>query len=486
MATLQAEGISGEDLMERAATAATRRIQVLCAEHITFWILCGNGNNGGDGLVIARKLHQSGRDVQVFLLPVSSTETREFSLHVNRLDTLGIPYTKVTSPAHFPVEPSSLCVIDAVFGVGCNRPPEPWVASLISFVNAMRVQVISIDIPSGMYADAPQSSLDTIVKATYTLTFQAPKFNMLLPETGGYVGVWECLDIGLDRSYLRDVRTSTHYVNRDLVASWYISRPKYAHKGNFGHCLVMGGSKGMAGAAVLAAMGALRAGAGLVSAWVPQSAVAAMQCRLPEVMVPEGCGTDFPENKPDVTRYDVLVVGPGYGKHPKSAKLLAELLSSGKPMVLDADALNLLSDRKDLWSQIPSGTVLTPHPGELRRWIGSWTNDHEKLKKVQELAVQYGWVWVIKGAHTAILWQRMMYFNGSGNPGMATGGSGDVLAGIIGGLLAQGYPALQAAVTGVWVHGRAGDLAIRSSAEEALTASQITDFMGAVFRELKE
>ena len=486
--TILNQNISGNALMERAGDRVFEWLDHrLQGNPVQIHIFCGIGNNGGDGLVVARKLLESGYHVKAYVVDFGSKRSPDFLLNLDRIKSMK------HWPEHFngdsgevlPVIGPKDVVVDAIFGIGLNRPPSDWVAQIIRHINAAGAFVLSIDIPSGIFMEKATTKGSAVVQATHTLTFQIPKLVFFLPETGSFTTSWEVLDIGLDRDFLQQTEPEAILVGKSEALSLYRPRTRFSHKGTYGHALVIGGSYGKAGAARLASEACLVAGAGLVTAYIPQCAYQVLQTSLPEIMVL----TDTNETHISEISFDIkpqaIGIGVGMGKHPATVDAFrAFLRNTDIPLVIDADALNILSENKELLKDIPQNAVLTPHPKELERLIGPWDNDREKLDKGRTFSKTHGVVLVIKDAHTMVLHDDKLYVNSTGNPGMATGGSGDVLTGIITGLIGQGYPSLHAAVLGVYLHGKAGDLAAVRTGYEALRAGSIITALGDAFLDL--
>jgi hydroxyethylthiazole kinase-like uncharacterized protein yjeF len=393
----------------------------------------------------------------------------------------------MTSEKDFPKIEEEDIIIDAIFGIGLNRCLDTWVLKLIQYLNSLKSFKLAIDIPSGLYANDPQEDIEAVLKANHTLTFQAPKLSFFLPETGKLVTYFEVLDVGLDPEYLLETEPIANLISKEEALEFYKQREKFAHKGDYGHTLIVGGSYGKMGAAVLAAKGAFRAGAGLVSCFVPKCGYTILQTALPEAMVI----TD--KNEVSITSISidfepkVIGIGMGIGTATETMVALEELLKNTKsPMVLDADALNCISQKTSLLKIIPKKSILTPHLGELERLVGKWENDYDRLIKVKEFSRKYEVIVVVKGANSMIVNDDILFINTSGNPGMATAGSGDVLSGVICGLLSQGYEPLIAAVFGVYLHGSAGNLITQEIGFEALMASDISNYLGKAYLALFE
>ncbi len=359
-------------------------------------------------------------------------------------------------------------------------------ADLIAYLNQSKAIRVAIDIPSGLFADQP-SALGFIFKADYTLTFQFPKLAFLFPENDPYVGRFEVLDIGLHPRYCEEVETPNLLTTKVMVKPILHNRTKYSHKGTYGHALLIAGSEGKTGAALLGAKACLRTGVGLLSVHLPKVAQLPLQTAIPEAMIDgdasDTCFTMFQH----LDAFTAVGVGPGLGKADDTVRALKRLIQEVQvPLIMDADALNILSDNPTWLPFLPAKTILTPHPKEFERLIGKTSTSFERLEKQRELSVKNNLIVVLKGAHTSITFPNgTCFFNTTGNPGMATAGSGDVLTGIILSLLAQRYSPEEAAVLGVYLHGLAGDLAAEEIGQEALIASDITEHLGKAYSALR-
>ncbi|RIV45038.1 NAD(P)H-hydrate dehydratase [Flagellimonas pelagia] len=484
--TIQKQQISSEELMERAATKLFDWIHArLRGTHVTLKLFCGIGNNGGDGLVLARLLHEHGYTIQVYVVNFSEKRSKDFLLNLERLKSAKLWPDFLSSESELPAISTDDIVIDAIFGIGLNRAPNTWVGNLIMHINNSRAFVLSVDIPSGLPTDKCPWNPDYAIRASYVLTFQAPKLVFFLPETGVFVNQWEVLDIGLAPEYLQTTETDFELIGRPEVLPLYRPRLKFSHKGNYGHAIMVGGSYGKIGAVQLASDACLTSGSGLVSSYVPRCGYQAIQTALPEVMVLTDDGEKMISEISFPFDPTVVGIGMGIGLDKITANAFAALLKTmDKPMVIDADGLNILAQNPKMMKDVPELSVLTPHPKELERLVGKWTDDFEKLAKVKAFSTHYNVVVVIKGAHTITVYKDKGFVNTTGNPGMATAGSGDVLTGMITGLMAQGYPSLHAAIFGVYLHGLAGDLGVSENGYEALKASTIVANIGNAFMEL--
>ena len=485
--TIAHEPVSSEALMERAAAAAYKRIVSLYGRHPEFVVFCGMGNNGGDGLVIARLMASRNVTVRTVVVNTGGNPSPDFSLNLKKLNEM-----RRQQPLHVshisempPILPGMI-VVDAIFGSGLNRPAEGLAAEIIQTINQSRNEVIAIDIPSGLFGEDNSQNTGPVIEASCTLTFEFPKLSFFFPENGRYTGRWEVVPIGLHPDYIRETEADKYWVLRDDCRPLLRQRKIFSHKGDFGHALLIAGSYGKAGAAVLAASSCMHSGAGLLTVHAPRSINVVMQTAVPEAMFSADEGEMVVSGIPDVQKYNAVAAGPGLGSGKETESALKLLLQSHPgPMVLDADALNIRAANKTWMAFLPPSAILTPHPGEWRRLSGESIHSSGRLEKQIEMSVRFGIIIILKGAFTCIsLPSGKCYFNSTGNPGMATAGSGDVLTGILLALLAQGYKPAEAAILGVYLHGKAGDLAAARHGHEALTASDITEMLGRAFRSL--
>lgn len=478
--TIRHEPVASIDLMERASRAFVDWFTLRVETAKKIGIVCGTGNNGGDGLAIARMLHEWSYSVHVWIVEGGVPASDDFHVNLERLPQK-IDKKEWRSEADEVSFTDCDVLIDALFGSGLSRPAAGIYAKVIDRMNASRALCIAVDIPSGLMADSHSSG--SIVKADYTISFQLPKLAFFLPEAYTFTGEWVVVDIGLDKDFIRKSETVHHYIRLKDVRKVIRPRAKYDHKGTFGHALLIAGSYGKMGAAVLAARAALRAGLGLLSAHIPECGYQIMQTSVPEAMAQVDGHPHYFSELQDLQPYSTLGIGPGLGQNAATRTALAKTLENFRqPVVLDADALNILGRDRHLLNLIPPGSLLTPHPKEFERLTSPWKDDFERLEMLKQLAVTLKAVVVLKGAHTAIATEKgRIYFNSTGNPGMATGGTGDVLTGILTGLLAQKYTPIEAAVAGVFIHGLAGDLAVQECGMDALIASDLIDHIPAAF-----
>ncbi len=483
--TISHEPIASIDLMERASQAFVDWFVEQFPHAPGVKVCCGLGNNGGDGLAIARLLSNLHYQVEVWVVRYAEGTSADFATNAERLKRLFTPH-EIRSEADVPALSADDLVIDALFGSGLSRPLEGLAARVVEAINGSGATVVAVDVPSGLFVDAPSTG-PHIVKATHTVSFQLPKLSFLLPQSAPYVGDWHVVDIGLHPRAIAQAQTPYHYVEESYLKTLVRRRPKFAHKGLFGHALLVAGSHGKMGAAVLAARACLRSGVGLLTLHVPWSGYEIMQISAPEAMCLVDTQGQYVSEVGDTTAFNTIGIGPGLGTKLETGTAFEKLLQrTTAPMVMDADALNLLAKYPDLLPLLPPGSVLTPHPKEFERLTQKADHDYHRLELLREFARKHQVVVVLKGAHTATAWPTgEVYFNIAGNPGMATGGSGDVLTGIITALVAQHYPPGEAAVLGVYLHARAGDLAADARGYSALVASDLIEFLPGAFGAFK-
>jgi NAD(P)H-hydrate epimerase len=487
--TIEHEPISSAYLMKRAADTVAAWV----AEHAPFnasvKVLAGSGNNGGDALVVAQRLSEAGFSVECFLFNQTQKLSPDCTFYKEQIGNgTSLHFKEVTNSGFLPELKSSDWVIDGLFGTGLNRPLEEPFTSLIRHINNSGATVVSIDIPSGLFGeDNRQNNPEHCIHATYTLSFQFPKLAFLFAENNKVVGDWQVLPIGLHPQAIEKCQTAYTFATCEEMAQLLKSRDRFAHKGTFGHALLAGGSKGKMGAVVLAAKSCLRSGVGLLTVHIPASGNDILQISVPEAMTIPDEGENFITSVQPGEKIDAVGVGCGMGTSAEAAQALHQLLQAcEKPMVIDADALNILAQHPEWIKLIPAKSILTPHPAEFDRLSGKSTTGYERLEKARDFAVKNKITVVLKGAYTAIInTSGEVSFNSTGNPGMATAGSGDTLTGILLALQAQGYNAFEAARLGVFLHGMAGDIAARTIAFESITAGDITANLGCAFNELR-
>ena len=483
--TIRYEPIASIDLMERAANAFVNIFtQLKSVNRIALiHIFCGPGNNGGDGLAVARLLFHKAYNVKVYVCRIGSASSDDFNANWNRLpDLLQKRTTEIHKNDLLDLSLHGV-IIDGIFGSGLSRPLSGYWADLVNVLNESPTLKVAIDIPSGVFADQSTKGHPAF-QAMHTISFQLPKLAFFFTENYQFIGKWNIVPIGLDPFFIKDANTDHIYIEDDFVKTLLKTRGKYDHKGIFGHALLIAGSEGMAGAAVLATKAALRSGAGLVNVHVPQRLYAILQSSCPEAMCSLDEHPTLFSKVPDLIQYNAIGIGPGLKTEDATAAALGSLLEAvSDPIVIDADALNLLALHPELMDLIPPHSILTPHPGEFKRLFGCSANDFERLELQKQMSKKYDVNILLKGAHSCLTAPSgQVYFNSTGNPGMAKGGSGDVLTGLITGLLAQqGYAPKDAAIVGMYAHGKAGDEAAKTVGQSALIASDIIEYLKAIF-----
>lgn len=486
--TIIHEPIASIDLMERAAHALTTAITWRWDTSFQVVVFAGPGNNGGDALAVARMLAQKNYAVEVFLFNTKGKLSDECQTNLDRLKTCGsIYFTEISTQFDPPFLSEKHLVIDGLFGTGLNKPLNGGFAAVVKYINASKAQVVSIDIPSGLMGEDNTYNIRTnIIHADVTLSIQLPKLSFFFPENESIVGEWELLDIGLKQSYIDAAETPYSIIEEEEIRQLIKPRKRFAHKGCFGHGLLIAGSYGMAGASILAARACLRSGVGLLTVHVPIRNHDLLQSTVPEAIVQTDIHEHYFAQPTDLNRYKALAIGPGIGQEEDTAlAMMEQIQGSMLPVVLDADAINILSSHRNLLSRIPKRCILTPHLGELERLIGKCMDTYERLTKVKELATYLQSYIIIKGAWSTIVTpEGKFYLNPTGNPGMATAGSGDVLTGILLGLLSQGISQEDACKLGVYIHGLAGDIAASELTETAITASDIIQHLPAAWKKI--
>lgn len=486
--TIAHEPISSIDLMERAATKLFHHIVAKYPYAKCFAVYAGPGNNGGDGVALARMLAQIGYHVKLHILG-SANYSSDIQVNIKRLEMQGVVTPNyILNESDFPASDPDTIVIDALFGSGLSRPLDGVAAKLVDHINSLSSAVVAIDIPSGLFGeDNPSPNPNPVVKASFTLTLQFTKLSFIFPENEKFVGKWAVVDIGLHRKIIEEEFTPYIYVDFEIVKQHYTPRGIFSHKGTFGHALIIAGSRGMMGASTLSVNACLRAGAGLVTAHIPQVGYSIMQSQAPEALVQLDEDTNHFSKVHDITKYSAVAVGPGIGQDEITVNAFRNLIGSVNiPIVIDADGLNILSKHKDLLDLLPANTILTPHVGEFNRLFGHASSGCKRLILAIEMAAKYNVIIVVKGAFTQVVCPSgMVYVNSTGNAGLATGGSGDVLTGIIAGLLAQGYSPESACVVGVYIHGLAADLVAQSVSQTSMVATDLLCYIGKAFSHLE-
>lgn len=485
--TMELEGISSLELMDRAAYAIFERIVSVVSRTCKIMVVAGPGNNGGDALAIARLLEKERYAVKTCVCNFGKKLSEDESIQLDRLKDLSP--TNILQPET--AEGMDACkefdvIIDGLFGSGLSRPLEGNFAAAVRWMNSQNAIIISIDMPSGLLGERNnENNVQNIVRANLVIGLQFPRLSYLLAENEPFICEWQLVDIGIKPQVIYDLNTDFNITELSEIRSILHERKKFSHKGKYGRCLLISGSYGMAGASILASRGVLRTGAGLLTVRIPSEIMTILQTSVPEAMVQTyECG-EFWDDACSADAWSAIAVGPGLGKSPsKRASLLRLLKKKPKKLLLDADALNLIAEDNSLIGLIPENTIITPHPGEYDRLSGkTFSNGYDRLEDAISFAVKYHLNLVLKGAYTACINPSgKCHFNSTGNPGMATAGSGDVLTGIIVSLLAQGYSPEDACKLGTFIHGLSADLALDRQSEESLLSGDIADNMGKAFK----
>lgn len=489
--TIEHEPIAAVDLMERAATAVAGAIAAEWNSATPIVVFAGPGNNGGDALAVARILDDRGYRVDTFLFNVHNQLSEECAYNKERLEESNIrgTFNEITSDFDPPKLTADTVVVDGLFGSGLNRPLAGGFASLVRYINQSAARVVSIDMPSGLMSeDNTANDMHNIVKADLTLTLQHKKLVMLLADCQQFIGKVRVLDIGLSEDYVAETACRYEMLDSGYVKRQMMGRGDFAHKGTMGHALLIAGAYGMAGAATLAAKACLRSGVGKVTAVTPRCNYNIMQISVPEAVVMLDREDYFSESVP-TDGIAAVGIGPGLGTQEGSAlAMMAQIQQAQCPLVLDADALNMLGEHGTWLDQLPEQIIMTPHPREFDRLLGVKSrSDYERLHSAQEMAADLKAYILLKGHHSALcLPDGCVIFNTTGNSGMATAGSGDVLTGVITALLARGYNRKHACLTGMYLHGLAGDMAAERLGKESLMASDIINFLPKAFKTLMD
>lgn len=479
--TIENEPIKSIDLMEYAAKEFCNELEKLIDKDAALNIFCGPGNNGGDGLAIARIAEESFRKVSIFIL-TSQKYSDDFEKMLKRQKKWGDSKLRyIENENDFPSLHSKEknpepVIIDALFGLGINKSLNGLAAQLVNYLNVQNALRISVDIPSGLYADENINGIS--IHAHHTITFQSPKLSFFFPENYLSVGEWKAKDIGLDQKFINSLDCKNYLVEAADISQKIIPRKKFDHKGTFGHAFIHAGSEGKMGAAILCARACVNTGAGLTTLHIPKNQFSTINISVPEVMTEDYTATI------DYSKYNAFAFGPGSGTDDDARKIFLQLLPQIKsPCVLDADALNILATEKEYWKLIPKNSVLTPHIKEFERLAGKTNTWEERHNKQVELSQQHSVYIILKGAYTCITTpEGKSFFNPTGNPGMAKGGSGDVLTGMIVSLLAQKYSVKDACIIAVFLHGLAADIAVENGSKHSLTASEMIDNISLSFK----
>lgn len=468
--TISNQPISSLELMEQAAHSFVKALTPKVTKKDKIIVVCGTGNNGGDGFAIARILQKKGLNATAVLLKHSNTLSPNCKINYQKVKKA----SEVCNAKQMPNLSTYTVIVDAIFGYGLNRTIDNWLAEIIQQINQANAIVYSVDIPSGMFCDGIVTN-GSCIKSTLTLSFQQPKLAFFFSENIACIPKFKVLDIGLDTNFIAQQPSNYYLLN--AIHKKVKTRPRFSHKGTYGHAFIIAGALGKMGAAILSSKACLRSGAGLVTTHIPRCGYSSIQSSIPEAMCICDTANHEITNPSIQENYQAIAVGPGIGTSPATQKMLQALLQqASKPLVIDADALNIISNNQALIQLLPANSILTPHPKEFERLVGKWGNSKEKFSLLQQFAATTNCVVVLKDAYTTIATPSgKLFFNTKGNAGMATAGSGDVLTGIITGLLAQGYPPLEAAQIGVYFHAKSGNKAAKKKGLNAIIASDIIE-----------
>lgn len=487
--TIDNEPVRSTDLMERAASAIFEWVIFNIEKDASVVIFAGPGNNGGDGLALARMMSEARYSPVLCYVNFTDNTTGDWKINMERLEKAGVHIINASSVEHFPVLSYETLVIDAIFGTGLSRKLEGLPSAAVKYINQAGARIIALDCPSGLFSeDNTGNDTDSIVRADITLTLQFPKISFYMADNYQYTGDYITLPIGLHPRAIREKSTGYFALDSHIIKPLLKSIGKFDHKGSNGHGLIVAGSCGKFGASVLSSRAALRTGLGLLTVHMPGSAADIIHGAIPEAMVQCDQSDILISCICDMQKYDAIGVGPGLGTKPNTVKAIQELLKKYRgPMVVDADAINIISSNREFLKYLPKNTILTPHPGEFDRLAGKSDSSYGRLTKQQDLARETGCIIILKGANTSIVFpDGRTWFNTTGNPGMATAGSGDVLTGMVLSLLTQGYSPSDAALISVYVHGFAGDLASERIGYESLIASDIINNIGPAFKSIRK
>jgi NAD(P)H-hydrate epimerase len=486
--TIANEPIASIDLMERAATELYKSISTnLIWVNQKLIIFCGTGNNGGDGLALGRMFTENGYDVITAFCKFTDNISNDCKINLERLQKTNDAKILVVEDADNLPNVEDRIIIDCLFGTGLTRKVEGKYADIINYINDSGNKVFSVDIPSGLFGEDNLTNEGAIIKADETFTLAYPPLAYFFASTNKYFGYLNILDIGLLQEAENKITTPYINVERDDALKLRRYRSRFGHKGNYGHSLLIAGSFTKAGAAVLSAKACMRGGTGLLTVHVPSKLVDVLQISVPEAMISVDQNQTCFSGISDFEKYSAVCIGPGLGTDKKTVAAFAEFVKNCKsPLVVDADGLNILAMQPELINLLKPGTVLTPHPKEFERLFGKFESEFQCIEFMRDFSKRTGIIVIRKDGITAIsTGEGQVFFNDAGNPGMATGGSGDVLTGLLLALLAQGYESQEAAILGVYIHAAAGDLAYRKKDAEGLIASDIIKYLPKAFKQLR-
>ncbi len=475
--TLSHLNISSQQLMGMAADAIYRWfIHHHMKYQIPISVICGTGNNGGDGIALATSLHLAGARVKAYIIDSGRSHSLDFQYYFQRATDNNVLIKVISSETKIPSFMDSEIIIDAMLGTGINSEISGLTQKVIEIINQTNIYTISIDVPSGLMLD---KETKFAIIANETITLQIPKLALFLPNNHKYTGSVSIINFGLSKKAIDEAKTNLHFITKQNIKQIIKPLDKLAHKGTQGHSLIIGGSKGKIGSVALASKAALRSGCGLVTAYTPRCGTIPLQSSVPEVMIMEDKGDNKITDIQHTIIPNAIGIGIGMGTNEETKFALVKFLKENKsPLVIDADAINIISNDKELLKYLPIDTILTPHPKELYRLIGTWKNDFDKINMTVALAKKYNIIIIIKGANSLIITPDQLLVNSTGTPALATAGSGDVLTGILTGLLSQGYSPLDASKIGVYLHGLTANITSNTIHPLSFIASDIIDNIG--------
>ncbi len=488
--TIVNEPIKSVDLMERAAMACVRRLLKLIDIEESVYVFCGKGNNGGDGLAISRLLLERNFNVTTFVINYKAGFSADAETYFNLFKSKYPEHIfEINSVEELKnnLKNNNAVIIDAIIGSGLTKAIDGFLGEVIKVINTNFKKIISIDVPSGLFIGSPSDRNENIIQSALTLSLQFPKLAFLLPENGKFVPEFELIDIGLHAEGIAQHSTNYYYVTKHDILPLLKARHKFDHKGTYGHALLFAGSKGKAGAAVISANACLKSGAGLLTVHATKDVLTALLQSLPEAMSEEDSNDNYISEIDKAENYDAIAFGPGIGLHEDTQQVLKKLINYfGGKLIIDADGLNILSENKTWLDFLPPETILTPHLKEFERLTEKCENDFDRLKILKQFSLKYNCIVILKGAHSVIAMpDGNLFFNSSGNPGLAKAGSGDGLTGIILGLLARGYTPAKAALIGTFIHGYSADLLLKKMSMESILISDVISNLPKAFKKME-
>ena len=488
--TIEHEPVASIDLMERAALNITEKITERWDTSRNMVVFAGPGNNGGDAVAVARLLFERNYNVCLYLFNVTGHLSDDCATNVERLQECGFEnFIEVVNSVNFQKLDKNDIVIDGLFGTGLNKPLSKGFAMIVDMINNSGATVVSIDIPSGlMCEDNTFNVRKSIIRANLTLSIQLPKLSFFFPENADVVGELDLIDINISQEYIDQTSCKYYITEEEEMKALIKPRKMFAHKGNFGHGLIIAGSYGMGGAAVMAAQACTHSGIGKLTIHTPVCNHHLLQSAVPVAMVSDDIDERCFSSNIDLDFYQAAAIGPGLGQEDITIEATLDLISNSQiPLIVDADAINILSSYSDYLNNLPTNSILTPHVKELEKLIGKCSNHYERISKAKDIAMNHQIYIILKGAWTTVITpEGNCYFNPTGNPGMATAGSGDVLTGILTALLAQGYSSVDTCRLGTYVHGLAGDIACARKGEISMTALDIIEALPAAWKEISK